>query len=546
MTTNEMKPLTTKSRRLSSVWLIPLLALTIGISMVVHSYLNEGPTITVQFQSAEGLEEGVTKIKLLSVDIGRVEKVTLADDLASVRVTIKLKQEARPLLREDSRFWVVRARIGAGSISGLGTIVGGSYIELSPGKSSADASHFIGLEEPPLTPLDAPGLRLTLLSDNPGSINAGDPVLYQGHPVGRVETMTFDTQQRQARYAIFIDAPYDQLIDSSTRFWDTSGITINASADGVELQTGTLETLLFGGVAFGSLPELPQGSPVISGKEFLIYDDYSGILENPYRHGAYYVTSFQQSLRGLTAGAPVEYRGIKIGRVERILLREWMEQAMTDTNRAIPVLIYLEPGRLSLPDTPASVASFRKIIEKSIAQGLRATLETGNLLTGKQLVSINFYPDQEPVQPGKFKNYPLIPTTETGVARLEQQVTTLLNTLNTLPLQKTVEGLNTVLASADDSLVKLSKTLQSANKVMASKKTGALPEELTKTLEELRKALSGLSPNSRMYQGLDASMNSLNATLRNADALIQQFSAKPNSLIFAPATRPDAIPEAHQ
>ena len=541
---NDMKPTVSSGRKFSAIWILPLVTMVIGVSIVIHSMMAEGPTITIDFATADGLEIGKTKVKLLSVQVGLVENVSLKDDLSGVTATVKLQQDSKALLRDDTRFWIVRARVGASGVSGLGTILGGSYIEMSPGSGSEGTRAFSGLEEPPLTPQDAPGLRLSLVSHRAGSISTGDAVLYKGYKVGRVESLVFDTEQRQASYGVFIDAPYHELIDSATRFWDTSGISLKASAEGIEVNTGSLETIMLGGVAFADVPGLPVGNPVENGKEYQLYESYDSILKNPYHYGAYFVVSFKQAIGGLIAGAPVQYRGIKIGRVERVLMKELVAQGMTASGSAIPILIYIEPGRMALPDHPDSIVGFQQFVEKAVANGLRATLQTGNLLTGKQLVSIDFYPDEERAELGKFDQYTLIPSIETGVGRLGNQVSVFLDTLNALPLETMVADANKVLGSADQTAVSLTTTLDSVNSLLASNNTKALPGDLAATLAELRNVLAGLTPESKIYQNLGASVHSLNTTMESLDDLLRKLSIKPNALLFPATPEADLIPEA--
>ncbi|MBL4782351.1 MAG: intermembrane transport protein PqiB [Porticoccaceae bacterium] len=543
---SEMKATVSSGRKFSAIWILPLVTLIVGLVVVVHSMLTQGPTITIDFATAEGLEVGKTKIRLLSVNVGVVESVSIKEDLSGVRASIKLDPETRELLLDDTRFWIVRARVGAGGISGLGTILSGAYIEMAPGNGVNETRAFVGLESPPLTPADAPGLRLSLYSDRAGSVSTGNAVLYHGYPVGRIEAMEFDAQRRQVRYDVFVDAPYHQLISSSTRFWDTSGIALKASAEGFEVDMGSMDTILLGGVAFGPVPGLPSGSPVASGKEYKLYKSYDAILQQPYRHGIHYVVAFSQSLRGLLPGSPVEYRGIEIGRVERLLIKELVADGMLGTGKAIPVLIYLEPGRLEVGDSEQAVKRLQQVIASGVRNnGLRASLQTGNLLTGKQLINLDYYPDEAPTELGKFEQYGVIPSIETGVARLEHQVSRFLDKLNALPLEATMVEVNRVLGRADASLSSLTAAIDSANSVLASDDTKALPEEMVATLSDLRIVLKGLSPNSKMAQSLGSSVGTLNATLISLDALIRQLSLKPNAILFPVSPEPDLIPEAH-
>ncbi|OUS10395.1 hypothetical protein A9Q89_11260 [Gammaproteobacteria bacterium 53_120_T64] len=542
---SEMKATVSSGRKFSAIWILPLLTLVVGASIVAHSLMTQGPTITIDFATADSLEVGKTQVRLLSVDVGVVESVTIKEDLSGVRATIKLDQEARELLVEDTRFWVVRARIGAGGVSGLSTLLAGAYIEIAPGSSATPQQAFIGLEDPPLTAADAPGLRLSLYSDRAGSVSTGNAVLYRGYPVGRIEAMEFDAQRRQVRFDVFVDAPFHQLISSTTRFWDTSGIALKASAGGFEVDMGSMDTILLGGVAFGRVPGLPAGELVESGEEFKLYQSYDEILQQPYRHGMHYVVAFSQSLRGLVPGAPVEYRGIEIGRVERLLIKELASKGMVGTGKAIPVLIYLEPGRLEAGDSEQAVARLAKVIASGVnANGLRASLETGNLLTGKQLINLDYYPDEAPAELGTFEQYRVIPSIETGVARLEQQVGSFLDTLNGLPFEATMVGANQLIGRADETLNSLTAAIDSANSILASDNTQALPEELVATLNELRTVLKGLAPNSTMAQSLGSSVGTLNATLISLDALIRQLSIKPNAILFPVSPQPDLIPEA--
>ena len=274
-----------------------------------------------------------------------------------VVATVKMEREAIPLLLEDTRFWVVTARIGGGGVSGLDTILSGAYIELSPGESTQDSRRFVGLDEPPLTPAGAPGLRLSLVSDESSSLSSGDTVVYKGFTVGRIESVDFDTTRDKIHYSVFIDAPYHVLIDSSVRFWDVSGVSISTDTDGIDVSIGSIDTIIYGGITFATPPQSKPGKPVQTNHQFNLFSSYQATLDEPYQYRAYFVAMFTQSLRGLAPGAPVEYRGIRVGHVERIMLEElidWDQGKNQDEladARPIPVLFYVEPGLYGMPDT---------------------------------------------------------------------------------------------------------------------------------------------------------------------------------------------------
>ena len=538
---SDMQPTIQSGQRLSAVWIIPIVALLVGIGMVVRTYMTQGPVIEIEFTTAAGLEPGLTKVKLLDVDVGVLESLAVTGTMDSVIATVKLFERKRPLLREDARYWVVRPRISAAGISGLETLMVGSHIGVAPGIKPRERSRFIGLENPPLTPADAPGVRLTLRSERAGSIKVGNPILHNGFAVGRVEAMRFDADLRQARYDIFIDAPFHQLIDSATRFWNISGISLQASTEGVKLQAGSLDTILLGGVTFDTPPGLPPGTAVTSGREYQLFDSFEQILERPYLHGLHYVVMFEQSLRGLLPGAPVEYLGIQIGRVERILLKEFTDTTLAGGQAAIPVLIYIEPGRLELPDNQQSIEKFQQLIAQGAqTKGLRASLATGNLLTGKQLIAIDYFADQPPTpepELARFGEHAVIPTITAGVAGIERQVATFLEKLNQLPITATLEEANSVLVRAE-------VTLASLNSLLAGDQSQALPAELAATLAELRHFLAEAAPDPRMSDGLSASVNELNSALERVNLLMRTLSINPNSILFPSTTASDPIPQA--
>jgi len=542
---SEMKPEISKGRRFNPIWVVPLVAIVIGLYMVIHTKLTEGPEITINFSTAEGLEAGKTKLRYRDVDIGVVESVGLSKSMKDVIVTAKLDHGASEMLREDTRFWVVRARIGAGAISGLGTILSGAYIHLDPGSGKKGARSFTGLEDPPLTPADAPGLRLVLFSEDAGSISAGDAIVYHGFKVGRIESLVFDSKKKQVRYDAFIDAPYDDLVTTSSRFWNVSGISVDASAGGIRVSTGSLDTILLGGVAFDTLPGLPLGEKAKSGATYKLNASYAALEEDPYQYRAYFITRFTQSMRGLEPGAPVEYRGIQIGRVQRILIKELALGEQVGTGRSIPVLFYIEPARLGVGDLPERIEDMNKTVVEGIRKyGLRASLQTGNLLTGKLYIGLDYYPDAEPAKEGDFEGYTVVPAIPTGLGRIEQQVATLLDTINSLPLDVTVTEINKALAGLDDTLVAMTAAMGSLQGVLDQDSTRAMAAELNATLAEVRKAMAGLSPDSDVGDSITSSLYELNRTLRNIEELTRTLSEQPNALLFPVDAPADPTPEA--
>lgn len=521
--------------RVSVIWLVPIIAALLGLSLVIYTYMTEGPEITITLNTAAGIEPGKTKIKALNVELGIVESVELTTDMKRVNVKARLGRFAVPLLREDTQFWVVRPRVGPGGISGLGTLLSGSYIRLAAGTGSAGRRDFKGLDNPPATPAGSPGLKLYLSSERAGSVSAGDPVMYRGYQVGQVDSGDFDLEAQRISYEIFIDEPYDALISANTRFWNASGIAFDASADGIKLEFGSLQTLLVGGVAFDLPDGVLPGLPAEDGDQFDLYPNQASTEQKVYKAYVEYVVSFAQSLRGLRPGAPVEHRGVQIGAVQRVLIADWVQDDLTRAADSIPVLIRLEPGRFSLPDDEKGVSNLKEAVPQGVMRGLRATLQTGNLLTGSSLVAIDFYPEAGSASLGEFAGYPEIPTLPGGIGRLQQQVGQLLSKLNALPIEPALQDL-------DAMLVAVRETLESIQVLTTNPATQAIPASINTTLQELNSLLDGLSPDSESGERLHRLLGDLNQTMHNLESLTRTLSAKPNAIIFAPATPEDPEP----
>lgn len=528
-----------KRRRVSTVWIVPTVAMLLGLWLVINAYLGRGPVVEIAFETADGLEEDNTTVRVRDVEVGIVSDIRLNDDLSGVTVVAELVADARRLLREDTQFWVVRPRVSSSGISGLGTIVSGAYIELAPGLGEAAADMtFIGLEQAPLTPAGTPGLRLTLVSETSGSVSVGNPVLYRGYPVGRVENAELDTDTQEVRYLVFIDAPYDALVSANTRFWNASGISAEITTEGVRLDMASLEALIVGGVSFDLPQNAEPGESVATDQVFTLYPTESSIAERPYRYQQSYVVLFDQSVRGLNPGAPVTFRGITVGSVQRIMIGEGPAGALADDGEtAIPVLIGIQPARLELRDSPAGMARLRELMGRAIANGLRGSLESGNLLTGSLYVGLDFFESADDQSQAEFEGFPTIPTVSTGLGRLQQQLSSLITKLNDLPLAAT-------LTSAESTLTELGATVAELRALIASDEVQGLTARIDGTLATLNRTLASYSGDSGLPAQLGDTLQELDRTLASVRAAAERLERDPNAMIFPSRNAADPEPRA--
>ncbi len=390
----------------SIVWLIPLVAALIGAWVAWQAYSDRGPTITIVFKTAEGLEAGKTKMKFKDVEVGQVSAIDLEEDLEHVLVTVEMNKDAGPYLTDKTRFWVVRARISAGSVTGLNTLLGGAYIGVDPVEEGESARHFIGLESAPIVTTDQPGLHFVLKAGRRGSLDVGAPIYYRQIKVGEVESYELSEDGETVDFTVFVYAPHHLHVTENTRFWNASGVDFSMTAEGIKVGTESMVSLLIGGIAFEVPENRRLGRPASRNSVFKLYDNHEAVLVREANITRRYLLYFDGSVRGLSKGASVEFKGIQLGRVIDVDIEFDAETEQFH----IPVLIETEPERLAplsfLQSEEESLAQLERLVER----GLRAQLKMGNLLTGQLYVDLDFYPDAKQARIEKSGQYPVMPT----------------------------------------------------------------------------------------------------------------------------------------
>jgi len=525
----------------SGLWLIPIVTLLVGLWMVYDHWASQGPLITISFASAEGLEEGKTKIKSRNIHIGDVLSIDLQDDLGGVLVTARMRDEIRELLVDDARFWVVQPMIGLSGVSGLGTLLAGQYIEFSPGSSENRVDHFEGLEKPPLTPPGTPGLHLTLNSIDNFSYREGHPILYQGFPVGKIEDIYFNSSERMMYYNAFIEAPYHKLVTQNTRFWDVSGIRAEVTQEGVSVQTAGLLALMLGGISFGLPDGEPAGKPVNERAYYLIHPNRAASQELLYEYAVPFTLLVDDSVSGLKAGAPVNLRGMQVGEVVRSGHIHG-DGNLLDQTMKIPINIEIHAGRLGLPDTEKGKSEAREGLIAWLAAGMTASIKTSNPLLGQHIVELGLRDESTPLPVTYFEGMAVIPVIAgSGLDGIIAKVNDLLGNLNQLEIAE-------IGASADQLLKETTVTMQRVQELASSGKSvlsDAHQEELMKslnvTLLEFRALAENYGANFPAGRELNQLLETMVDVLSDLEPLLIELNNRPNSLIFT--GRGEAEPE---
>ena len=500
-----------KRARLSVIWIIPILAAVVAIGIAVQRIVTEGPTITVVFKSAEGIEAGKTFVKYKDVTIGHVTKVELADTYGNVEVTAKISKRAGGLMVEDAKFWVVEPRVTLSGISGLGTLLSGNYVGFQPGKSSTKQTRFTGLDVPPVI-TDQPGRRFVLKASTLGSLGIGSPIYYRQLQAGQVAAYALAADGKGIDITVFINTPYEKYVTPETRFWNASGIDVSVGAGGVNVRTEGLVALLAGGLAFDAPPFAAPAGPAAANTVFTLSSDRATAMKQPESISRVFVLHFTESLLGLSVGAPVTLLGLPAGEVTAVGL------SVDPATMAFRprVLITFFPERLLARVTARDQAAasimtegsdkvrlqlIRRIVEE---QGLRAQLKTGNLLTGQLFVAFNYFPDAPKAKIDWTQDPLELPVVRSTIPDLEAKLTGILNKLDNLPLEAIGKELQ-------KDLTALGQTLDSTDKLV-KRADSELVDVLKTTIEETRRAIASA----------DKMLTSTDATLVGKDAPVQQ------------------------
>ncbi|KOY63658.1 intermembrane transport protein PqiB [Photorhabdus heterorhabditis] len=520
-----------KIKSWSPVWIVPIVTVLIGAWVLFYHFSHQGPEVTLITSNAEGIEAGKTKIKSRSVDIGVVERVMLSDNLSQVIIKARLHDGMENLLRSDSAFWVVKPQIGRDGISGLGTLLSGAFIELQPGTLGDEEDKFYLLASPPLASPDAKGIRVILSSDKAGQLNPGDPVLFRGYRVGSVETGEFEPKSHLMRYQLFINAPYDGLLTTNVRFWKDSGITVDLSSQGVRVEMASLSTLFGGGVSFDVPKGWELGEPVKEKITYKLFDNQKSIQDSLYTEHKDYLLLFSDSVRGLQPGAPVEFRGIRMGTVAKVpFYSEEMKQRL-DNDFRIPVLISIEPGRFE--KELGEGFDVEKELNSITKRGLRASLKSGNLLTGALFIDLDFYPNEKGwTGPHEISGYQLLPTISGGLAQIQHKVISALDKINSMPVEPMFNQATRTLEESQKAIRKAQQALDELNKVLANSETKDLPKDIQKTLQEFNRSMQGFQPGSPVYNKMLDNMQRLDQVLSELRPVLRTLNNKSNALVF--------------
>ena len=508
--------------RLSIVWLVPLIAAAVGLYLAYWSWSEKGTTIRVTFESAEGLSAGQTKLKYKQVDVGLVESVELTSDLSRVEVTAMISSGFSRHLKKGTKFWVVRAQVSAGQITGLDTVLSGVYIAVDPPQGGARARSFVGLEKAPVVTSDKPGTLFDLRAQDLGSLEIGAPVYYRWLRVGQVAGYELHESGKHVSVQVFIEAPHDRRVRSTTRFWNASGLDIAVTAKGVQINSPSLVSMLLGGVAFETPPTVTIAEDVPKNMIFELYANKKAMRQPRYLQKTRFLLYFDESVAGLEAGSDVEFRGIKLGEVLDVDL-EFNEE----TNEIFtPVVIEIEPERFGL-GVAADIDVQLDRLEEMVADGFRARITTSSLLTGQKTVDFDFIESAEPEKIRLGGIYPVLPTASDDFGQIADRVSRIVEKIDRVPIEEIGSNLEEALAAFSDALEEVKSLAGVANEDLVP----SFISSLAQLEETLSTADAIIAPESAVVQDLERLVADLAQAARSIRLLAERLEEHPEELL---------------
>jgi len=507
-------------KHISTVWIVPIVALIVGALLLFQSINEKGPTIKIYFKSAEGVKAGKTVIKYKDIEVGKVTDVSFGKELKKVIVTAELKKNMKPFLSEKSRFWVMKARVAVGGVEGLDTLLSGVYIVMDPQKGTQKVTTFEGLVDAPVVTAGDKGKVFELIAEDISSIGVGLPIYYKKIDAGRVISYSLNPDGKNVKIKIFIKEPFSKMITDKTRFWNASGITANINADGIEVHTESIASILAGGLAFENFNTHGQGKEVPEGHTFKLYPTLKKAKTVEYHRELYFWVYFNDSIRGLSIGAPVEFRGVKIGEVVDFSLVGDSDTAKFE----IPILIKIQPERFTIIGEKQGHGNQvnTKILRKLLDQGFRAQLQNGNLLTGELIIDLGLYPDMPKVTSlRKEKGYYVIPSIPATMETLKSDIKTVLDRIAAIPFEEIGTEMNALLKDVrKDTVPRLNKSISSMDKTVV---------DTDRMINAARK--NYVDSNAQINKKLIKLLDEMTQTSRSIKNLTDYLERHPESLI---------------
>jgi len=255
-----------QNKRLSCTWIIPALAIILSIVLFIRWEMNKGPLITITFDDVTGITID-SPVMYRGAIVGRVEQLSLHENNSTIVVNARLEKNAASLARQGSQWWIVHPSVSLQGVSGLDTIIGPRYVQVALGEGEPVFT-FVGSPNP----IPDASKSFSLISDSAENVTDGTPIYYRGIEIGSVTKIELAQNAATARIHFNIQDTYAPIVRTNSKFWNVSGISIDAGLTGISLHAGPLTSLIRGGINMATPTMLGDVAP--SGNRFTLLEKY--------------------------------------------------------------------------------------------------------------------------------------------------------------------------------------------------------------------------------------------------------------------------------
>jgi len=527
---------------LTSIWMVPLIALLIALWLAWQYFSELGPKVQIVFESSAGLKAGQSQVKMRDVPVGIVKHITLLEGKKGVLVTVQMDKDTKEYLNNSTKFWIAKPKIDTNGISGLDTLMSGSYIEVYGDKGEGGQSYFVGLEEPYIDKEAIPGKRYTLSAPDARDLTVGAHIYYRKIKVGALENVRLAQDGEKVNFTVFIEEPYTKFVNSQTQFWRTDYMTFSYQDNVFRVGIAPIANLLNGGIALSTTTRSVRKGTLAENHIFPLYLDYDEAMKKEIGFGGENIMTFQfqfdESVGKLEVGAPIELSGFQIGNVVNV-------ESDFDSNasRVRSVVLGLIDTSVFMDFEIGKKGDGYENLQKAVSQGLKARLAQGNPLTGTLYIDLITDKKSDAGEITSCDTFEIFPTAPSNFDGMMDKVGVLLEKMNNLDIEKLLASVNKLVddsnAPMQNLLKKLIVSADNLNKITGAKEMKTLPKELgksltslTDTLVSVNKLLEGDSSNSLLSAQITTMLKELTAMSKSVQKLSNKLDRKPNALIF--------------
>ncbi|NPA81136.1 MAG: MCE family protein [Epsilonproteobacteria bacterium] len=525
-----------------SIWMVPVIAFIVAGWFMYQYYSNLGPTIEIEFKNSGNLKEGESKIKFKDVPVGVVEKIKLKEDNGNVLIIARMDKNVKPYLNETTKFWIVKPRIDFNGISGLETIMSGSYIKMYAKLGYEEKRKFKGLDEPYIDTEEQKGSVFHLFAQDSRNLKISAPVYYKKIEVGEIRKIKLDKNGQGVDFEIFVKSPYDKFVKPNTKFWALDIFSVDFRGSSLNVDIAPASDVIRGGVAFETTLVYDKSKSVPKDAVFTLYKSKSEALKKYLgsyeKKKKYFEMVFNENIAKLDIGAPVEFMGFTVGKVIDIKSR------YDSKKRNIKSKVLTVINTSSFSDKLNSEEGFKNLKE-AVSKGLRAKLSSTILQTGYIDLVFTENNDSSLNREGEFYSFPTVANEGKNIMKDIQEIVLMIKNMKLDKISHEIEDIlkqnkkpiASTMINIEKTTKYLEKTAAQIQKLLSSKEIKSMPKSLDQTIKELQTSLKSLNKlletsNTKLNDELSISLKNMNEAAKILQRVLLKVEKKPNSLIM--------------